>query len=375
MVLNKLVNIKKYILYPIILYISWRFGIALFQAFFEPYLKILPASDTLYERLFYSWTRYWDSGHYINIALNGYNYPSQNFFPLWPGLVRLISLTGIPIPMSGYILSLFIGQLNFILFYRLALYNLNQFEAKKALLIFCLYPGTMFLIPIYSENLFLAMTLLSFIYIEQGKILPAGIVGGLASATRLTGITLTIAFAFLNKPLTKKTLVILLSLSGFLCYSAYLYSTTGDAFYFVVAQKYFCSSFKNCSLTFPPLTLISDLLKESTIRSPSILNETLINCSITLFFSILLAKVYTQLKLPYFVFTLATILIPLSTGSTVSMTRYLLIAFPIFFVIPKVFKSKFSLVVICTIFLLLQIKFITFFTNDLWVALQNIHIM
>ncbi|MBI2596787.1 hypothetical protein HYW41_01400 [Candidatus Daviesbacteria bacterium] len=74
-------------------------------------------------------------------------------------------------------------------------------------------------------------------------------------------------------------------------------------------------------------------------------------------FIILLVPVFKKLKLNYFIYCAAVVFLPLTT-STIGMIRYVLVAFPVFFVIPQIIKPKILFFIICFLLLLLELRFV-----------------
>lgn len=340
---------KKDIAYPILVFLSWRLIIFLIQP----------------QNIFASWTTYWDAGHYLSIAREGYNFPQQAFFPFWPFLIKIVSLTGLSAEISMYILTLFLGLSSFILFYLLAKKITGSRNAKLSLLLFAAFPSTMFLHAGYTEGLFLTLTMLSFYLMEKKKLFLASLTAGLSGMTRLVGVVVSIAFFIRNRILR----FFAIGLSGLIIYMLYLYLTFGDPLIFVHAQQNWCESSGRCQLTFPlrPLADYYDLLLSGSIDINPLSTPYIDWISGVIFLS-LLWVVWKKLENMYFIYSLLVISIPLMSGSTVGMVRYILAAFPIFFVIPSLIKSRLLFFVLIALLFLLQLRFVTLFTSRGWVA-------
>lgn len=363
--------LKKYISpisFPLILFITWRLTVLLYQIFLQPYIKITPESATLYQRIFFSWTSYWDVGHYTGITLIGYQYPQQAFFPFWPLIIKTVTLTGITIYPAVYALTFIFGLTTFILFYLLASKLIGKAKAKYSLILFCSFPSTMFLLSGYTEGLFLTLTLLSFLLLEKKLYLLGSLVGGLASMTRLAGVAIAVAYLHINKPLRHKSIYFILCLCGLGVYMIYLQIAFGDAFYFVKAQEAWCQINNHCSLTFPltPILSYGKLLMMGWAK-PS-LSFVFYDWASSVVFLSLLIGVYRKLNLKYLLYSLIVLILPLFSGSTVGMIRYVLVAFPIFFIVPLIIRRKILFFVLCLFLFLLQLRFIAFFSGRIWVA-------
>lgn len=146
------------------------------------------------------WAR-WDSDWYLLIAQEGYSdSPSSTpaFFPLYPGLVAVLGriLAGHYV-LAGVLLSLAACAVAFVLLHRLALERLGVEGAGRAVLYLAIFPTALFLGAVYSESLYLALALGSFLLAERGRFLGAGALAGLAMLTRPVGIALLPALAIL----------------------------------------------------------------------------------------------------------------------------------------------------------------------------------
>jgi hypothetical protein len=146
------------------------------------------------------WAR-WDSDWYLLIAQEGYaDAPSSTpaFFPLYPGLVAALGrlLAGHYV-LAGVLVSLAACAVAFVLLHRLALERLGVEGARRAVLYLAIFPTALFLGAVYSESLYLALALGSFLLAERGRFLGAGALAGLAMLTRPVGIALLPALAVL----------------------------------------------------------------------------------------------------------------------------------------------------------------------------------
>lgn len=354
--------------YPLTIYLIWRLIILLYQIFLQPFYKITLDSSTIYQRIFLSWTTYWDAGHYIGIATKGYQYPQQAFFPLWPLILRVFWGMGIPIEIVVYVITFILGLLTFTIFYMLGKKLIGEEKAKLALLLFAVFPTSMFLISGYTESLFMTLVLISFLLLERKKYIFSAIVGGFSVMTRLVGLGIVLSFMFTHAQLRRKMLFLIVGISGLMFYMLYLYLTFGNPLLFLEATKEWCKVSSKCGLTFPlmPLLNYGHLLLIGWVK-PS-LDFMFLDWFFAVIFFLLSFFVLTRLNLSYFVYCLVVILLPLLSGSTVGMVRYILVAFPVFLILPSVIRSKILLFLICILLLLLQLRFVTLFSGREWVA-------
>ncbi len=353
--------------FPLSIYILW-YGITLFyQIFLQPINLLTESSASLDQRIFWAWVNSWDSAHYISIAQHGYVYPQQAFFPLWPILIKYFSTFTQSLPLASYILTTFFSITTFILFYKLAVKVIGVNQAKRALVLFAVFPSTMFLRSGYTEGLFLSLVLTSFLFFENKKYLYAAIFAGLTTATRFVGIASAIMFFLIKKDLSKRMMLFGVSLSGAITYIIFLQFKFGDWLLFNEVQQEWCVTQGRCGLEIPLLQSIDygKNLLLGTIR-PNLGFE-FIDWLSTIVFFLMLIPVFKKLNKHYFVYSIMVLILPLFSG-TIGMVRYVLVAFPIFMIAPFFLKNKAILFVVCVWLFLLQLRFIALFTNLSWVA-------
>jgi hypothetical protein len=144
------------------------------------------------------WAR-WDSVWFLRIAEHGYGSlegAAAAFYPLYPGAVGLLGRVFFGhYLLAGIVVSLAATLAAFVLFHDLAETKLGAEGARRAVLYLALFPMTLFLQAVYSEALFLLLSVAAFILAERRRFLPAGVVAGLALLTRPAGVALLPALA------------------------------------------------------------------------------------------------------------------------------------------------------------------------------------
>jgi hypothetical protein len=189
------------------------------------------------------WAR-WDSVWLLRIAEDGYGAAEQAataFYPLYPFLVGLLGriLLGHYV-LAGVLLSLAATLGAFALLYELATVKLGPAGARRAVLYLAVFPFAVFLGAVYSEALFLFLTLASFVLAERGRFLGAGVAAGLAWLTRPLGIALLPALALLAWRSDDRGGALLRLAAApalFALYPLYLWWKVDDPFAFLRAQE------------------------------------------------------------------------------------------------------------------------------------------
>ena len=202
-----------------------------------------------------------DGVHYLRIAQNGYiaEY-TQAFFPLYPLLIRFINF----LPKGGLDLNVYTdpsyfytGMLLSAAFFIPALYFLfkiwreeySQKVANIAILLLLSFPTAFYFGAIYSESLFLLLTVLVFWFTKKDKFLLAGVFAALASATKVQGVLLFLFLAIdlwnkyknvkMDKGFWLDLMGVVISPLGLVVYMLFLRQSVGDPLYFLTSQPAF----------------------------------------------------------------------------------------------------------------------------------------
>lgn len=353
--------------FPIIVYLGWYLITLLYQIFLQPFYILTSQSLTLYQKLYFSWVNYWDSAHYVSIATQGYRFPQQAFFPLWPLMIKITSFIVGSAFNASFVLSIIFGLSTFVLFYLLATKLVGN-NAKYALILFASFPSTFVLHAGYTEGLFLTLTLLSFLLMEKRSYFLSSVFAGFGTMTRMVGVAVSLTYLFLKQPIFKRLILMFISLLGLIVYSLFLQVVFGNGLLFIDAHKAWCEVQGRCQLVLPLIPLINNTqLVFLGLIKPDLSLE-FIDWFFTIIFLIILIPVFKKLKFYYFVYSLVTILLPLSSGTMVGMIRFILLTFPVFLIVPQTIKSKLLFFIVCFLLFLLELRLVTLFTNRMWVA-------
>jgi len=144
----------------------------------------------------------WDAQWFIATAQHGYPYKlfsdraysTTAFFPLYPLLIRLVSLTGMSIDAAALLIPnvAFLGALYYL--YRLVRLDYPAAVATRALWLLALVPTAIaFFIP-YTESLYVLLAVLTLWHLRRRQWLAAGIAGALGALTRQSGIVLALPY-------------------------------------------------------------------------------------------------------------------------------------------------------------------------------------
>jgi hypothetical protein len=265
------------------------------------------------------WGR-WDAEHYLSVAKYGYAGTEAAFFPLYPLLIRIVAL---------------------LYLYKLVEHEFNRHVAQRATFYVSIFPTAIFFSAVYSESLFLFLTVASFYYARERRWVTAGAFGFLAALTRSEGVLLAAPlfiewviaakeggrefFRYWVDDVVKPLLGMVLVPLGLAAYMAYLWVLNGDPLRFSHVQTHWGRHF-----TAPWVSFANTIQKIAHAHAP----QTIANQSLELAFTVLMIVVLVvglrRLRLSYVVYMALSILIPMCTGSLMSMPRFALVLFPMF---------------------------------------------
>lgn len=204
-----------------------------------------PASAWQAYQLWHQWDTVW----YVIIADWGYTYDERStaFFPLYPLLVRGV---GTVLPIGTFEAALLVSVLSclaaLIVVHRLATEVLGPATARRATFYLLAFPTGFYLAAAYNESLFIALAAASLYCMKRGSWWWAGLWGAYASATRLAGVLLAVAFVveylrqkgFSPRRIRWDALAVGLVPLGILLYAWYCARTYGDPLHFLEAQRH-----------------------------------------------------------------------------------------------------------------------------------------
>jgi len=307
----------------------------------------------------------WDSEFYIDIAQNGYSCASQTlcnsvFFPFYPFLIKIFSfLPSIDFYLAGFLISNLSLFLAVIAFYNLLLLKYSPQIAKKGIWFLLIFPTSFFFTAIYTESLFLLLSILCFYFTFKGKWKTAGLMGLLASFTRITGFLLFFPmiweFFRKKKRLSFEISWLGLSLLGPIAFFSYHWQKFGDFFLFFKVEKLWGRSL--FTLNWDHFQLLADPAKVNLFLDSLILVFVLIG----------IIFVWKRIRKSYALYMGLTLAAPLATGTLMSINRYVLVLFP-FYILTAVWAEKnpkFERVYILVSLLLLAL-YTTLFVNNYW---------
>jgi hypothetical protein len=179
-----------------------------------------------------------DAQWFLHIASEGYdNSQTPAFFPLFPLLVAGVGRVIGSYVVAGTLLSLAFGAVGAALLARVARAYLVERVAADSVLYLALYPISFVFTSVYSEGLFLALSVGAFYAALRQRALLAGVLAALAVATRLVGLALVVPLVVLLWPHVRRLVAVALVVVPLALYSWYLHVHRGDWLAFVHAHE------------------------------------------------------------------------------------------------------------------------------------------
>ncbi len=374
--------------------LAWRIALVLIPIFGagvqgvrECCPEVLPQSIASWQdAAFNTWQR-WDAIWYGSIAEHGYQYAGEReatnvgFFPLFPlvnGLVHQV--TGLPVSISGAILSTLLTLFACIVLFKLTMGETDDpGTAQRAVAYLIAFPAAYYLAISYSEALYLLCVLGVFYFARQGKWWWSGAVAFLAGLARLHGALLIVplGYEYLRQKqwnwraiLRPEIIAVFAAPLGVLAFNLYLNWQFGQPAgyfspYFEIQTLFFKGIRAEAFPTFPGMTLANTLFGFLN-GVPS--TESAAVMAATIFLLIMTVEVWARLPRVYGVYLLTVLLFQLIGGDLISMPRFVVPMFPAFIALGQMGKRPWADRLILIPSLLLQGVLALMFTKGYWIA-------
>ena len=290
--------------------------------------RILSPFDGLADDLLTPLAR-WDATYYLILAQDGYGVGDPRtsaFFPLYPLLVRVLSVTGTPgaTMVAGQALSLAAAIGGRLVVQRLVALERGARVAGLAVALLAFAPMAFTFSAVYTEGLFLLLTAGAFLAARTDRWALAGVLAMAASATRPNGLLLVVPLALLalHQRAGRRVAWLALAPLGVVAFSLYASAELGDA----LAGREAQSLFGRDQLVTPVQSLWR------SVRAGGFTN--LFNLGVTLVALVAVAGLVGE-RLPhaYAAWLGVGVLLPMSTpppdAPLASMARYCLVLFPL----------------------------------------------
>jgi len=323
----------------------------------------LPKKVSLkYRHLTVPWLNF-DGRNYLEIATKGYNphyrLDLRVFFPLFPLLVRIVSLNLLFNPvLVGLGISLLTFMASLLVFYKLLQEDkIGNKNREKIILLLLLFPTSFYFLAFYTESIFLFLVLLSFYFLNKKNLFLTSVFIALATATRVTGLALLPSLFWQGYKKYQKSKKfpwpILIAPLGFIAFSVYLQITTGNGLSIISKQK---DWYKPMGVFGPEKALSNGFLKflqGSLVTQGNLFGRSMeiVEFLSAIFLLSIIVLSYKKIKSSYWLFIFFSAWPIFFSGSLSSIHRYILVLFPIYIYLVKVLPKRYYYF-LCLFFLL-----------------------
>lgn len=299
-----------------------------------------PANYQLAPSLF-SWANF-DGEHYLSIAIFGYRQLEQAFFPVYPMFISFLATPFSYDFFSSLMFSTLIGLvisntallIALVLLFELVSLDFSKKIAYFTLIFLLVFPTSFYLGAVYSEAIFLLLAVAVFYAARKQKWWLAGILGGLASATRVFGILLLPALiieAWQQKMPKRQFVWLLLISAGLLGYMGYQWVSVGDPIAFYRLQELVGEQHQSGIILYPQVMFrYIKMLLTVDILNPIYQTVFLEFVTGIIFMFLPIYGYFKKIRLSYIFFAFVGFLTPTIQGSFSSLPRYILVFFPSF---------------------------------------------
>lgn len=273
----------------------------------------------------YLWLGVWerfDTLWYLHIAAYGYDRPEAVvFFPLYPALIKMLSVAMPPIAAALLISTV----ASFFLFWGLQELLTGDYASKvvdASVLLCAVWPASFIFFAGYAESLLLALIVWSLWMAREDRWIGAATLGLAAATTKALGIVVLVPLlivAYRNRETKMKAWPVILVLFGPAGYLAYLHWTGHGAPGAAYAQYW------RTSVAAPWTTLWAGV--SALVHAPNLLLALNLTCLALV--CLLAAK--SRARVEYLLYAAAAIVLVLCKQTTPplqSMMRYVLAVFP-----------------------------------------------
>lgn len=342
--------------------------------------------------LFWDALARYDSGWYFQIARFGYHYTPEGrdtiaFFPVYPLLMRHVGRLFGTAPSNLYVAGVVVSWVAFALalvgLFKLANLDLTARRSARVVMLTAVFPFAYFFGAVYTEATFLAACVWTFYAFRTRQWLIGGVCGAIATATRINGILMWPALAWIvwrsvfrapstreaesARPASRDRLLAVLALLLVPCgiggYSLFVYTLSGNPLEWVATVQRWDYHPGGA----PGLALLNVLHVLITRPYEYLAGERMavydtLNGAAALSFVLATPFVWYRLGAAYGLFMAANLWLPLSSGQYEGLGRYCSVLFPFFIGIAAI-PSRVFFSSILVVFAMLYMLCLALFAN------------
>jgi hypothetical protein len=289
----------------------------------------------------------YDSGYFQGIAWDGYSPAAGGrsniaYFPVYPMLIRFVGRLFGRHHATYYLAAIAIAWISFVLatvvLYRLARLDVPRGRADRAVLLTAIFPFAFFFGVAYSESTFLLFALLAFYLFRVRRWVLGGICGAVATATRVPGIMMLPALAWIawrnavdRRERALAVAGLALAASGFTSYCVYIYFLTGHPFEWAATLQRW-GYYPGGAPWLAPVRLARNLATHPYLylTTDQMAPYDALYGTTGLLFGVATPFVWHRFGAAYGLFMLMNLWLPLSSGVFEGVGRYCSVLFPCF---------------------------------------------
>ena len=355
---------------------SARFAIGVYLATRALLLLVAFVNGTLRHHAFTHELSQWDGLWYRMLADHGYPthvshvQTTLGFFPLYPGIVWAVShVFVVPVAryeilssaIAGVIVSGIGGLVATVLVQRLATGWWGEHAGRKAVLIFCLFPGSVVFSMVYAEGILLALAAGCILALQRRRWVLAGVLAAVATATEPEAVVLVLVCAvsavlelhrrgFADRSARRSLIAPALSVFGVGAFGGFLWIWTGSPFASLIAQR---DGWSEKTDVFALANLARTLAGEMSLshfNHPTInlnLVVGLVGALVLIVLLVLVARNRREMSVPAIVWTLGISWLAMTSEYTPPNPRLLITAFPAVIVLARYVHGKWWTALLC----------------------------
>jgi hypothetical protein len=369
-----------------------RFAVAVYVASRLLLFVLAIVDGALRHHSLYQEFENWDGGWYRGLATDGYPHQALHsqttlgFFPLYPMLIWVVARPLVlfmnygpyashAADLAGLLIALVGGGIAAVLVQRLATGWWGESAGRRAVLLFCFFPGSVVFSMVYAEGIMLPLAAGCLLALQGRRWLWAGILAALATASEPEAAVLVLVCAVSagrelhrrgwRDPVARRALVApVLAPIGFVAVIGYLWARTGTLGAYWIAQH------DGWNERFDPLALphlairLSHQISFAHFDHPTInLNWPvgLVGALVLLVLLVLMFRVRHTISLEAWVWTLGISFIAVTSEWVPPNPRLLITAFPAVIVLARYFEGRrFQWLLAFNTFLLISMSALTF---------------
>jgi hypothetical protein len=352
---------------------SARFALAVYIATRALLLLVALINGTLRHHAFTHELSQWDGLWYRELADHGYpNHvlhiqSTLGFFPLYPMLVWVVSHAVVgPIAhwqilsttVAGLIVAGVGGAVATVLAERLAAGWWGEQAARRAVLIFCLFPGSVVFSMVYAEGIMLPLAAGCLLALRSKRWLLAGVLAGLATAAEPQALALVPACALAaglelrrhGWTARRALLAPVLAPVGAAAFAIFLWIWTGSPFASLIAQR---DGWSERTDALALVHLARELGNQISLRHfnhPTIDLNLVVGLGgafVLIVLLVLVARNRREMSVEAIVYTLGIAWLGMTSEYVPPMPRLLITAFPAVMVLARYVRGRAFVALLC----------------------------